>query len=421
MSESGPALLHVADARPLRSQPDRPSPRGQRPTALFNWLLARGIGGTFILRIEDTDIERSTRASESAILDDLRWLGLDVGRGARRRRPHAARTASPSACRIYAEHAERLLAQRRGVLLLLHARAARGAAAAALAAGLQPKYRGHVPRRSTRPPRAAASTAGEPAALRFLVPAGRDITFDDAVRGDVTFDTGVIGDPVLVRSDGHPAYNFAVVVDDALMRVTHVIRGEDHISNTPRQLLLYEAFGYDAAGVRAPLAGARSGSQSALEAPRRDLGGGVPRQGLSAGSALQLSRADRVVAGPGRGGAARGGTRGAVQARRRGPQRRRVRRGQARVGEPSLPEGCGARRGWRALAVPYLRPRGYVRELDEEGRAFVRVAGAAVCHVGGPPPAGSRAAARRLRVRSRRRRSHGQRSPPSSRAAAHAK
>ena len=80
--------------------------------------------------------------------------------------------------------------------------------------------------------------------VRLRVPEGRNVTFNDVVRGEVTFHTDVIGDPVLVRSDGIPAYNFAVVIDDALMKVTHVIRGEDHISNTPRQILLYEAYGY---------------------------------------------------------------------------------------------------------------------------------------------------------------------------------
>src|SRR5207244_3521520 len=86
--------------------------------------------------------------------------------------------------------------------------------------------------------------AGELPAIRFRVPEGRDVVFEDVVRGSVRFQTDVIGDPVIVRADGHPAYNFAVVVDDALMEITHVIRGEDHISNTPRQILLYEALGF---------------------------------------------------------------------------------------------------------------------------------------------------------------------------------
>ena len=114
---------------------------------------------------------------------------------------------------------------------------------AALAAGLAPKYSGRC--RAIAPEAAAQQVAsGEPAAIRFAIPASRDVAFEDLVRGRVVFSTDVLGDPVIVRSDGRPAYNFAVVVDDALMEVTHVIRGEDHISNTPRQMLIYEALGF---------------------------------------------------------------------------------------------------------------------------------------------------------------------------------
>jgi glutamyl-tRNA synthetase/nondiscriminating glutamyl-tRNA synthetase len=209
---------------------------------LFNWLLARGTGGTFILRIEDTDRERSTHASESAILEDLRWLGLTWDEGPDVDGPYAPYRQSER-LPIYAEHAERLLARGVAYHCFCTAEQLESQRAAALAAGLQPKYPGTC--RALDPVRSRARVAGgEPAVVRFIVPAHREVTFDDAVRGQVSFDTAIIGDPVLVRSDGHPAYNFAVVVDDALMRVTHVIRGEDHISNTPRQLLLYEAFGY---------------------------------------------------------------------------------------------------------------------------------------------------------------------------------
>ena len=138
--------------------------------------------------------------------------------------------------------------------------------------------------------------AGERAVIRFRVPEHLDVSFQDLVRGEVTFSTDVIGDPVLVRSDGRPAYNFAVVVDDALMEITHVIRGEDHISNTPRQVLIYRALGFGAAAVRAPVAGARAGPHAAVEAPRRDVGRGVPRARLSARGADQLPRAHRLVA-----------------------------------------------------------------------------------------------------------------------------
>ena len=333
---------------------------GNARTALFNWLLARGAGGTFILRIEDTDVERSTRASESAIHDDLRWLGLTWDEGPDVGGPHrpvpavrAPGRSTPSTRNGCSHAARRTTAS-------AHRRSWRRSGPPRSRRDCSRSMRARAAR-STRPPRSRARRA--PVSRRRSAsscrPAGRSRS-STRCAGQVTFDTGIIGDPVLVRSDGHPAYNFAVVVDDALMRVTHVIRGEDHISNTPRQLLLYEAFGYDAAGVCAPLAGARSGSQSALETPRRHLGCGVPREGVPAGSALQLSGADRVVSGSRRGSAARGGARGAIQARGCRAQRGRVRRGQARVGEPSVPEGCGPARdrvAGRAVSVSRgLRP-----------------------------------------------------------------
>ena len=216
---------------------------GNARTALFNWLLARGSGGTFVLRIEDTDTDRSTRASESAIHDDLRWLGLTWDEGPDVGGSHGPYRQSER-LPIYAEHAQRLLARGAAYYCFCTPEELDGQRAAALAAGSQPKYAGTCRTLDAVVSRRRVA-AGEPAALRFIVPAGREVTFADAVRGDVTFETGIIGDPVLVRSDRHPAYNFAVVVDDALMRVTHVIRGEDHISNTPRQLLLYQAFGYE--------------------------------------------------------------------------------------------------------------------------------------------------------------------------------
>src|SRR5262249_4996994 len=113
----------------------------------------------------------------------------------------------------------------------------------ALAAGRPALYAGTC-RRLTRDQAHARIAAGERPAIRFRVPENEDVVFADAVRGDVRFHTGVIGDPIIVRADGHPPYIFAVVVDDALMEVTHVVRGEDHISNTPRQILMYRALGF---------------------------------------------------------------------------------------------------------------------------------------------------------------------------------
>jgi len=218
-------LLHVGNAR----------------TALFNWLLARGQGGTLILRIEDTDVERSTRASEDGILGDLKWLGLTWDEGPDVGGPYPPYRQSER-LDLYADYARRLLDTGHAYWCFCSAEQLERERAAALAASAPPKYSGRC-RGLSRAESEARREAGEPAALRFVIPVDRDVTFDDLVRGPVTFHTSVMGDPVIVRSDGGPAYNFAVVVDDALMAVTHVIRGEDHISNTPRQVLIYEALG----------------------------------------------------------------------------------------------------------------------------------------------------------------------------------
>ncbi len=224
-----------------------PSPTGQlhvgnARTALFNWLLARGRGGTFVLRIEDTDAERSTPESEKGILEDLRWLGLgwdegpDVGGG---RGPYR----QSERLALYAAHADRLMAAGHAYPCFCSPERIEADRRRALAEGRVPRYAGTC--RALRPEEARARVAaGEPAAVRFRVPERSHVGFDDLVRGRVTFSMEVIGDPVLLRPDGRPSYNFAVVVDDALMAITHVVRGEDHISNTPRQVLLYEAFGF---------------------------------------------------------------------------------------------------------------------------------------------------------------------------------
>jgi len=216
-------LLHVGNAR----------------TALFNWLLAKGSGGTFILRVEDTDVERSTSASEQGILEDLRWLGLQWDEG-----PDVGGTHGPyrqsERLDLYQSYASELIEHGHAYFCFCSADQLEADRRAAIESGRPPKYLGRCRDLPAAEARERAA-AGEPAVVRFRVPEHREVAFQDLVRGTVQFDTGVIGDPVLVRSDGHPAYNFAVVVDDALMEITHVIRGEDHISNTPRQVLLYEA------------------------------------------------------------------------------------------------------------------------------------------------------------------------------------
>jgi glutamyl-tRNA synthetase/nondiscriminating glutamyl-tRNA synthetase len=224
-----------------------PSPTGQlhvgnARTALFNWFLAHGKDGTFILRIEDTDAERSTKESENSILEDLRWLGLDWDEG-----PDVGGSYGPyrqsERLHLYASYANELIANSQGYYCFCSPQKLEAERKADLASGRPPRYHGtcrNIPPGDAR----ARMEAGEKPVVRFRVPERADVSFTDLVRGEVTFTTEVIGDPVLVRSDGRPAYNFAVVVDDALMQVTHVIRGEDHISNTPRQVLLYQALGF---------------------------------------------------------------------------------------------------------------------------------------------------------------------------------
>ncbi|MFN7915551.1 MAG: glutamate--tRNA ligase [Vicinamibacterales bacterium] len=224
-----------------------PSPTGKlhvgnARTALFNWLLARGNHGTFVLRIEDTDVERSTLESETTILDDVRWLGLDWDEGPDTGGPYGPYRQSERAS-IYANYAQQLLDGGHAYYCFCSKEQLEAERTEAAAAGRVLHYPGTC-RRLTREQAAERMAAGEKPAIRFRVPDNHEVRFTDAVRGDVRFHTDVIGDPVIVRAEGVPAYNFAVVVDDALMGITQVVRGEDHISNTPRQILLYEALGF---------------------------------------------------------------------------------------------------------------------------------------------------------------------------------
>ncbi len=215
---------------------------GNARTALFNWLLAHGKDGTFILRIEDTDTERSSRESETGILEDLRWLGLDWDEGPDVGGMHGPYRQSERV-HLYASYANELIAGDHAYHCFCSPAKLEDDRKGDLAAGRPPKYHGtcrDLPAADAR----ARIAAGERPVIRFRVPEDTEVSFQDVVRGEVSFSSEVIGDPVLVRSDGRPAYNFAVVVDDALMEITHVIRGEDHISNTPRQVLLYQALGF---------------------------------------------------------------------------------------------------------------------------------------------------------------------------------
>ncbi len=225
-----------------------PSPTGYMHiggarTTIFNYLFARHHGGDFILRIEDTDRVRSTKESEEAILRDLRWLGLswdesvDVG-------GEYGPYRQSERMDIYRRYAEKLLEEGKAYKCYCTEEELEERRREAIKKGLPPKYDGRC-RNLSEEERRRFEEEGRKPSLRFKVDEeGPDIVVHDLIRGDVSFKRDVIGDFVIMRKDNTPTYNFACVIDDYLMKITHVIRGEEHLSNTPRQLLLYEALGF---------------------------------------------------------------------------------------------------------------------------------------------------------------------------------
>lgn len=225
-----------------------PSPTGKlhiggARTAIYNWAFARANGGTFILRIDDTDPTRSTDENTQIILRAMRWLGLDWDEG-----PEVGGDFGPYSqterLDLYKQTAERLLAE--GKAYPCFCTPEQLAADREAAQARKDPFQGYQRRcRDLTPEEAQARIdAGEPYVLRIKVPENRgNVVINDAVHGEVTFDAKELDDFVIFRSDGTPTYNFATVVDDALMGITHVIRGDDHLSNTPRQVMVYEAMG----------------------------------------------------------------------------------------------------------------------------------------------------------------------------------
>ncbi len=222
-----------------------PSPTGYlhiggARTALFNWLFARRHGGVFVLRIEDTDVERSSAEMVDGILDGLRWLGLDWDEGPKIGGPHAPYFQSERRDR-YTAFAERLVASGRAYYCYCTPEELKAKRDAAEQAGGAWKY-DRTCCRLTADELRAREAAKMARAVRFKVPPGA-MRFDDLVHGPIEFDGANIEDFVVLRSDGHPTYQLSVVVDDIDMAITHVVRGDDHISNTPKQILLYHAAG----------------------------------------------------------------------------------------------------------------------------------------------------------------------------------
>jgi len=215
---------------------------GSAHTALFNWLFARHHGGVFILRIEDTDRERSTPEAVKTILDGLRWLGLDWDEGPEVGGPHAPYFQSQRRAR-YQQAAQELLARGLAYRCYTTPEELEQMRAQQRARGIKsPKYdRRH--RDLTPQQERAFQAEGRQPVVRFKTPLTGKTGFTDLIRGPIRVDNRELDDFVLLKANGDPTYNFAVVVDDMDMQITHVIRGEDHISNTPKQLLLWRAFG----------------------------------------------------------------------------------------------------------------------------------------------------------------------------------
>jgi glutamyl-tRNA synthetase len=197
-------------------------------TALFNWLYARQQQGVFVLRIEDTDQDRSTDESIQAIIEGMKWVGLDWDEGPFRQTERMD---------LYRSHAMQLLEQGQAYWCVCKAEELEARRKEAEAKGLSPRYDGRCRNLGITKPT-------EEAALRFKAPQEGQTVVDDLIKGKIVFDNAVIDDLIILRSNGYPTYNFSVVVDDALMNITHVIRGDDHLTNTPRQVPIFQALGF---------------------------------------------------------------------------------------------------------------------------------------------------------------------------------
>ncbi|MCJ7662855.1 MAG: glutamate--tRNA ligase, partial [Desulfobacterales bacterium] len=214
---------------------------GNARTALYNKLFALQHDGAFILRIEDTDAARLDPAAEAAIMEDLRWMGLVWDEGPAARGKYGPYRQSERTA-IYQEYAQRLLREEKAYPCFCTPEELAEMRELLLARGQPPRYSGRC--RGLSPEQAKELEGeGRKPSLRFKVPDGATVV-RDLIHGKKVFENKLMGDFVIMRSDGGPAYNFAAVVDDASMGITHVIRGEDHLPNTPRQILLYEALGF---------------------------------------------------------------------------------------------------------------------------------------------------------------------------------
>ncbi|MCI1248112.1 MAG: glutamate--tRNA ligase [Megasphaera sp.] len=222
--------------------PTGPFHIGGARSALFNYLAAKHTGGKFVVRIEDTDQKRSTRESEENIKDALKWLGINWDEGIDIGGPDGP-YRQMERLDIYKKYTEKLLAEGKAYYCFCTTEELEAEKEEQLKKGETPVYSGkcrNLPKETVQ----QYLKEGRPYVIRVATPKDQIIAIDDLVRGHVEFDSNIVGDFVIVKSDGIPVYNYCVVMDDALMHITHVIRAEEHLSNTPRQIVLYHALGF---------------------------------------------------------------------------------------------------------------------------------------------------------------------------------
>ncbi|ADH97638.1 glutamate--tRNA ligase [Salisediminibacterium selenitireducens] len=225
-----------------------PSPTGHlhiggARSALFNYLFARNQGGKFIVRIEDTDQARNVETATEKLMESMKWLGIDWDESVDVGGPHAP-YRSMERLDLYNRYVDQLLKEGKAFHCYMTEEELEAEREEQRKRGETPMYSGRD-RHLTDEQKRAYEAEGKKPVVRFMVPKGQEIVVDDAVRGKVTFDSDGIGDFVIVRTDGIPTYNFAVTVDDHTMGISHVIRGEEHLSNAPLQVMLYEALGFE--------------------------------------------------------------------------------------------------------------------------------------------------------------------------------
>ncbi|MBM7580745.1 glutamate--tRNA ligase [Jeotgalibacillus terrae] len=216
---------------------------GNARAALFNYLFARSHNGTFIIRVEDTDTKRNIEGGEESQLEYLKWLGIDWDESIDVGGDYGPYRQSERND-LYKKHYDDLLERGLAYKCYCTEEELEAEREGQIARSEMPRYSGKC-RNLTDEERAALEAEGRKPSIRFAVPQGKTYTFNDIVKDDVSFESDGIGDFVIVKKDGIPTYNFAVAVDDHYMEISHVLRGDDHISNTPKQLMIYEAFGWD--------------------------------------------------------------------------------------------------------------------------------------------------------------------------------